>query len=518
MAGRALAVLALSFAASAACLQLSKLDDFNVQGGAGAPTSSASTGGAGSTSSSSSGTGGKVDGQHCAAGGECDSTFCVDGVCCHTACTDACHACSASLTGGTDGTCSTVADGSADPRQKCASTAASSCGTDGHCSAGACRFWAMGTTCAGPSCAAGSQTTEANCDGAGNCKPGTTTWCGAYGCNATACYTSCTTNAQCAANAACAGSTCLAGVLAAGQNHTCAVVNGGAQCWGWGGSGCLGAGDFNSSPTPVKVIGLSTGVQAVAARASHTCAVVNGGAQCWGGNMNGELGDGTNTASPTPVQVKGLPSGVVQEIVIGAGFACALVNGGVQCWGDNTFGQLGNGTKGGKNGVPAPVMGLTSGVQAIAAGWSHACAIVKSGGVQCWGDGSDHGELGNGVKADSPVPVQVTGLTSGVHAISLGDMFSCALLDTGDVQCWGQQGVEGFLGNNNTVMDFYAPVQVVGLTMGVQAIYAGDYHTCAIMSGVQCWGTGGAGELGNGGTAPSPVPVQVMGLTSAQVW
>jgi len=143
----------------------------------------------------------------------------------------------------------------------------------------------------------------------------------------------------------------------------------------------------------------------------------------------------------------------------------------------------------------------------IAAGYSHTCALVN-GGVQCWGDNS-LGELGNNSTADSLVPVPVTGLAGDVQAVAAGAGHTCALVN-GGVQCWGING-NGQLGNNSTA-DSHVPVPVTGLVSGVQALTAGTFHTCALVNaGVQCWGANFSGQLGNNSTADSHVPVSVSG-------
>jgi alpha-tubulin suppressor-like RCC1 family protein len=225
--------------------------------------------------------------------------------------------------------------------------------------------------------------------------------------------------------------------IAAGEMHTCALMkNGTVQCWGTGGEFEPSPDFMATSPTPVPGLSKAT---AIASGDGYACATVNGGAQCWGGNMLGELGTGSNmpSDSPMPVAVSGLGSGVTALGTLGGSQTCAIATGGkLECWGSNDHGQLGNGAVGSFQATPMTVMGLGSGVTAVAASaeWS-ACAVAK-GGVQCWGDGA-YGELGNGTLATSGTPVPVTGLTSGIVDVVMGDVHGCARNSMGAVKCWG---------------------------------------------------------------------------------
>ena len=305
------------------------------------------------------------------------------------------------------------------------------------------------------------------------------------------------------------GLTSGVGAIAQYGWHTCALTSaGGVKCWGWNIAGQLGNGTNTDSNVPVDVTGLTSGVGAVATGYEHNCALTSAGAvKCWGSNGNGELGNGTNTDSKVPVNVSGLGSGVV---AIGAAsfYSCALTNaGGVKCWGLNENGELGNGTNTDSN-VPVDVTGLTSGVSAIAVGGAHACALTTAGAVKCWGS-NGNGELGNGTNTDSNVPVDVTGLGSGVVAIDAHTQ-SCAVTSVGAAKCWGYNAT-GQLGNG-TYTDSNVPVAVTGLGSGVAAIAAGYDHTCALTSlgGAKCWGYNGTGQLGNGTYTTSNVPVTVL--------
>jgi len=305
--------------------------------------------------------------------------------------------------------------------------------------------------------------------------------------------------------------------ISSGYSHTCALTSaGGVKCWGNGGAGQLGNNIYADSNVPVNVLGLSSGVASVGTGFWHTCAVTtSGGAKCWGSNNEGMLGNGTTTTSPAPVDVVGLASGV-SAIAGGDRFSCALMTaGGVKCWGENGwgFGQLGNNRAQGEADSPVDVTGLTSGVAAIAVGSRHACAVTTSGGVKCWGN-NYYGQLGDGTTTDRYVPVDVSGLTSGVSAIAAGQEYTCALTTVGGVKCWGRDN-GGVLGDGNGG-DSLVPVAVTRLGGGVAAISAGSYSMCALMvsGGIKCWGGGGNGNLGDNTTLDRGTPVDVVSFTA----
>jgi alpha-tubulin suppressor-like RCC1 family protein len=231
-----------------------------------------------------------------------------------------------------------------------------------------------------------------------------------------------------------AGLTSGVTAVSVGGAFACAVVAGALACWGANHATQLGT-DEPSVPslTPIAVSKLSSGVTAVSAGNTYGCAIVNGGAYCWGG---GGLG---------PVPVDGLGAGVS---VISAGFdhTCAVVDGGAWCWGSNTLGALGNSSITlDRSDVPVPVDGLSTGVTAISSGGFSSCAIVN-GGVRCWGS-NRRGTLGNNSTTDSPIPVPVWGLDAGATAISVGNSHACAVVN-GGVQCWGDNSL-GELGDGS---------------------------------------------------------------------
>ena len=254
---------------------------------------------------------------------------------------------------------------------------------------------------------------------------------------------------------------------------------------------------------------------AVAAGYGHSCALTDsGGVKCWGKNNYGQLGDGTAYRRLKPVDVVGLTSGIA---AISAGYehTCALTDsGGVKCWGRNNYGQLGDGTTY-RRLKPVDVVGLTSGVAAISAGYDHTCAVTDSGGAKCWGYNGSWASSGMARPSSRLKPVDVVGLTSGTAGISAGFYHTCAVTDTGGAKCWGNN-YYGQLGDG-TRHGRMKPVDVVGLTSGVAAISAGRlYHTCALTTagGVKCWGYNGFGQIGNGTIEDSSSPVDVVGLSS----
>jgi alpha-tubulin suppressor-like RCC1 family protein len=307
------------------------------------------------------------------------------------------------------------------------------------------------------------------------------------------------------------GATAISG----GLWHTCAVIaNGGVRCWGENNSGQLGNGATLPAPdsiSPQAVAGVS-GAVSVSAGYDQTCAVqATGAVSCWGGNVSGQLGGSAGSASSTAVTV---PDVTATAATTGYGFSCALkLSGGVTCWGGNNHGALGRYTAKVFPNGPADVIGdLGSG--AIAVGGTHTCALTAARSVQCWGDNS-LGQLGIGstTTTKSSTPRTVSGLT-GVVALSSGTGHSCAVLSTGSVRCWGD-GSSGQLGDNasGTGHKALAPVPVSGLTDAV-AITAGGNHTCAIRRGLTavCWGANADGQLGDNSQALSATPQAVQGL------
>jgi len=328
-------------------------------------------------------------------------------------------------------------------------------------------------------------------------------------------------------------------MISAGNNHTCGISfqalryscsplpgglsicgwvesGGEAQCWGSNTYGKLGDGTTENKSSPTTVSGLEPGARAIATGVNHTCAITaEGAAVCWGRNNYGQLGIGSTDTKQTPTQVSGLTSGV-RAITAGDYHSCAITStGAVRCWGLGTSGELGNGASNSSN-IPVATSVVTSGVQAIAAGASHTCAITSANAVRCWGKG-DYGALGNNNGGASNSPVQVL-LPAGATPteISAGDGYACASRYARDTYCWGNNA-NGQLGNGETshsLVPVKADVSLVWLEDYTHSISCGTAHACVLQRMVTadhlwCWGSNASATFGNGNTTSSTKPIRV---------
>jgi hypothetical protein len=295
--------------------------------------------------------------------------------------------------------------------------------------------------------------------------------------------------------------------------HTCILTPaGGGQCWGRNVEGQLGNGSQLSSTTPVAVTGLSSGVTAIVPGRNHTCALTDaGGALCWGENAYGQLGDGTTTMRTTPTPVAGLSSGVA-AIASGARHTCALLTtGGLKCWGSNLYGQLGNGTSSPSPvTTPVNVSGLSSGVASVATGGFHSCATSTSGAARCWGWNA-FGQLGDGTFIDRSTPTIMSGLASDVASITAGGSHTCVIMTDTEARCVGDNAM-GQIGDG-TLTQHSVAVTVLGHESGVALLLNGGDFSCAVTTLLRCWGLNTSGQLGCGACGgprlPAPTPALV---------
>ena len=295
--------------------------------------------------------------------------------------------------------------------------------------------------------------------------------------------------------------------VSAGRIHTCALAQGAVKCWGDGSDGKLGNGTTNSSPTPVPVVGLSTVTNqavALAVGADFSCAqmqnILSGAStvRCWGGNSAGQVGNGTTSPQVfAPATVSGLTG--VTHLAAGSYFACAVTGGTVRCWGSGISGQFGNGTIVGSSNVPAAAATGICTATMVAAGGSHVCAVNgTTGDAWCWGDRS-FGQVGDGMRVrsnpiDTPYYFGVSFRPTKIFAANAG---TCTVV-SGQAFCWGLNnfGQLGKLGQPTS--DSASPLPVTGLTSGVATMAAGRNHACAINTAgaLSCWGDNSLGQRG----------------------
>jgi alpha-tubulin suppressor-like RCC1 family protein len=317
-----------------------------------------------------------------------------------------------------------------------------------------------------------------------------------------------------------------------GSNHSLGLTSEGTvYSWGNNSFGQLGNGSFTNSSVPIQVKGVGgsgflSGVTSIAAGEFHSLAVSPAGVFAWGNNGYGQLGDGSLTGTTSPVQVKGVGgSGFLSDVTsIAAGklFSLALTPAGIFAWGNNGYGQLGDGSL---TGTTSPVQvkgvggsGFLSDVTSIAAGKLFSLALTPAG-IFAWGY-NENGQLGDGSLTDSSFPVHVkgvggSGFLSGVTSIAAGELHSLAVSPAG-VFGWGWN-ILGELGDGS-MTDASTPVQVKGVggsgfLAGVTGVSAGEFHSIAVSpAGVFAWGYNGEQELGNGSFSDSSTPVQVRGV------
>jgi alpha-tubulin suppressor-like RCC1 family protein len=326
--------------------------------------------------------------------------------------------------------------------------------------------------------------------------------------------------------------------LAAGGDQTCAILlSGSVMCWGANYTGQLGLG--YASPfthywiaTPTLVPTLSR-VRSLALSSSHSCALlIDGKVKCWGENMLGMLGFSASldfAIIATPTLVPGLTN--VESLALSRTHTCALLSTReVKCWGQNNLDELGlGGYSDPRQGVAVPttVPGLSN-VKSIFVGIGDSCAILVTEVVKCWGD-NVAGELGLGYATDDysngeyqidlgiSSPTTVPGLFD-VDSLALGNRRSCALLKSGQVECWGANYF-GELGLGYESPRDTPPIAQPTLIPGLSHVkWIGMEGTsCAELADrtLTCWGFNDVGQLGNGSSQASSSPIVLGNLKVA---
>ncbi len=310
------------------------------------------------------------------------------------------------------------------------------------------------------------------------------------------------------------------GVSAVSMNpygeHVLAVAGGAAYAWGSDVDGQVGNGTTATAvSTPYELSSITATVVGVAAGTYHSLALTSAGqVWAWGDNTYGALGDGTTTAHTSPELLGGI-SGVT-ALAAGDGWSMALKSDGtVWTWGDNTYGELGHATS--TPDVPTEVAGLGTKTAAISAGLYHALVLGADGAVSAWGM-NNYGQVG----APAPYPAtQATPLTvvaSGATAISAGYAHSIATMANGTVQDWGYNGY-GQLANNTTTLA-HTPTDTAWLAannQGPATTAAGTWDSYGVRADGTVWGAGAnnAAQLGSYSGSQSNVGVPIAGISAA---
>jgi alpha-tubulin suppressor-like RCC1 family protein len=308
--------------------------------------------------------------------------------------------------------------------------------------------------------------------------------------------------------------------VTAGRKFACGLTAAGvAYCWGGNVNGELGSNVGISSLLPVPVNG-GLSFTAISSGFNHTCALTPAGrAYCWGRNSAGQLGDGLTASSSVPVAVVGPLSGApltFRSLSAGSGHTCAITNAGAMyCWGYNPDGRLGDGTIADSL-VPIAVLGpaLSAPLEfsTVSAGSRSTCGITTAGATYCWGDNT-YGQLGDGSTNASLRPIAVVAPQGGsllsFASLSAANAFTCGITTSATAYCWGNNTYGG-LGNGTTTHSD-RPVPVSGGIRFAQ-VSGGTQATCGIdlSGGAYCWGSNQYGKLGDGTTTSRSVPGPVL--------
>jgi alpha-tubulin suppressor-like RCC1 family protein len=305
--------------------------------------------------------------------------------------------------------------------------------------------------------------------------------------------------------------------ISAGNLHSCGVATDGTgYCWGPQAFGELGDGTFGETRNAPAPIAGGLQFSQVRAGTTHSCGLTTEGrAYCWGENSLGQLGDGTAPAGHnTPVPVAGTRR--FTQILVGFRHSCALTaSGAAFCWGENEHGQLGTGSKTG----PQVCQGVACSVRPVRVAGTHVFRQIRPGGEHtcglddnhryfCWGE-NVFGQLGDGTLTPRLTPVPVVGGRT-FSQVSAGGMHTCAVTSTHVAFCWGRNAT-GQLGDGSTTRRL-RPTRVAG-TLQFAGVSAGTEHSCGLttLKKAYCWGSNEFAQLGDGTTTDRHVPTAVKG-------
>jgi alpha-tubulin suppressor-like RCC1 family protein len=318
----------------------------------------------------------------------------------------------------------------------------------------------------------------------------------------------------------------IAKSVSVGGSHACAIygypnntTSDYVFCWGSNASGQVGVNSGNASFAEPQMVTLpgNANVKKVSVGDNHSCAIIDSGTlACWGSASSQQNGYTNDIFGPRAVGTtsgNGVVYNTYKEIASGSEHSCAIradASSSIDCWGSNSFGQLGIGFATARSQTANPV--LAGGAYSkLGLGSNHSCAIAGDGTLKCWG-GNNYGQLGNGTKDTNPpagATITPTAIISNAqYAEVSGKLFAtCGITVLGGLECWGSSGITGALGNSPSVNSFVPAV----IGSGYSALSVAQYYSCTINAGeLKCWGTNYYGQFAaKNTTSKTPVTVDL---------
>jgi len=293
--------------------------------------------------------------------------------------------------------------------------------------------------------------------------------------------------------------------VTAGLNHTCGITKAkNLYCFGYNGNGQVGDGTTDSPRLSLHRVGAAGVWARVSAGGNHTCAITQAeNLYCWGNNDSGQVGDGTDTTPRLSLFRVGA-AGVWARVSAGGNHTCAITQAeNLYCWGNNGSGQTGDGTIN-----PAPLdlhrVGAAGVWSGVIAGLRHTCGITKAKNLYCWGE-NGFGQTGDGTIDTPRLSLHRVGAAGVWSSANAGNAHTCGVTQAKNLYCWGYN-LYGQVGDG-TIDTPRLSLFRVGAAGVWSSVEAGSFHTCGITQAknLYCWGNNTFGEVGDN-TANTPHP------------